>query len=159
MFVFFVLMLFPMILLLMDLAYIFFLVMVVFVSLEVNLLSSIIVHYLFYEWLCYSVCSLYPHKFLQVYHYQCILLYVLCLWNVCKMYSSFLVCDFYSVYNFHRCRGYLFLLLVFELLVVLVFEKDSKYSCKEYFCYTGLFANCFIICKSVVEFYNKICDK
>ena len=82
--------LFPMVLLLMVLAYILFLVMVVFVSLEVNLLFLPVILYPFYDLLCYNVCSLCLHKFLQVYHYQYNLLYVLCLWNVCETYAFFL---------------------------------------------------------------------
>ena len=62
--------------------------------------------FFFYELLCYNVCNLYPHKFLQVYHYQHNLLYVLCLWN-----ASFWV-DFRIVYNFHRC---FFLKISFQL--------------------------------------------
>ena len=76
--------------------------------------------------LCYNVCCLYPRTFLWVYHYHYNLLYVLCLWNVCEVYASFLVCDFHNVYNFHRCRGYFLRLLVFELLVVLVFERRFR---------------------------------
>ena len=67
----------------------FFLVMVVFVSLGVNLLFLAVSLYLFRELWCYNVCSLYPRRFLQVYHYHYILLYALCLWNVCKKCVSF----------------------------------------------------------------------
>ena len=104
----------------------FFLVMVAIVSLEMSLLFLTVVLFLFYELLCFNVCSLYLHKFLQVYHYPYNLSYMLCLWNVCETYASFWVCDFLKVYNFHRCRGYFLLLLVVELLVVLVFEKRFR---------------------------------
>ena len=117
--------LFPIVLLFMVLVSIFFLIMVVFVSLEVNLLFLTVILYPFYKLWCYNACSLYLHKFLQVYHYQYNLWYVLCLWNVCETYASFLGCDFRNVYSFHRCRGYFRLLLVFELLVVFVFEKKN----------------------------------
>ena len=107
---------------LMVLVYIFFLVMVVFVSLEVNLLFLTVILSPFCELLCYNVCNLYLHKFLQVYHYQYNLLYVLCQWNVGETCAFFLACDFGSVYSSHHCHDYL-LLFVFELLVVLVSEK------------------------------------
>ena len=104
-----------------------------FLSLEMSLLFLTVVRFLFYELLCYNVCSLYPRTFLRVYHYHYNLLYVLCLWNVCEMYASFLVCDFHNVYNFHRCRGYFLRLLVFELLVVLVFKKKFRIFLSEVF--------------------------